>query len=97
MRKKTAHPANPAGLHRHVIWSRVYALATRWTSAAANLKKRCAAGISAIAFSWSVFRSEYPLTSFILAHVLVGEAASTPDQAGGRLSPEHALRARARD
>jgi hypothetical protein len=25
------------------------------------------------------------------AHVLVGEPASTPDQVGGRLSPEHAL------
>jgi hypothetical protein len=26
-----------------------------------------------------------------LAHVLVGEPASTPDRVGGRLSPEHAL------
>jgi len=26
-----------------------------------------------------------------LAHVLVGEPATTPDQVGGRLSPEHAL------
>jgi hypothetical protein len=26
-----------------------------------------------------------------LAHVLIGEPVSTPDQVGGRLSPEHAL------
>jgi hypothetical protein len=28
---------------------------------------------------------------FILAHVLIGEPAATPDQVWGRLSPEHAL------
>src|ERR1700722_11049670 len=33
---------------------------------------------------------------FILAHVLVGEPASTPDQVWGRLSPEHALAGPAR-
>jgi hypothetical protein len=30
---------------------------------------------------------------FSLAHVLVGEPASTPDRVRGRLSPEHALAA----
>jgi hypothetical protein len=28
---------------------------------------------------------------FALAHVLVGKSAPTPDQAGGKLFPEHAL------
>src|SRR5580700_2454671 len=33
------------------------------------------------------------LAFFDLAHVLIGEPASTPDQLGGGLSPHHALRA----
>src|SRR5689334_12511176 len=36
--------------------------------------------------------AEWPLLSFhCVAHVLVGEPASTPDQVRGRLSPGHAL------